>query len=193
LITAKLKRLAGNFIPTVAIVMGRRSKALLTCLHILAKAASRLYKATVKTAPDSDAGDADYIVIDDTCSVNDTCSDTEGGDGLNGMKGGFFALEDDLDSNSDLDSVNGSELEGMDLDVDEEVKIKMMLHCSHFLLYCNNPSRLLLLCKEEMGSEEKTQVLFQNSNHSLLRNASKWRKLDQKVMSIIKNFPPKKI
>ena len=104
--------------------MGRRSKASLARLHNLSKAPSRPYKATVEDAPDSDANDADYIVNDDTGSVNDACSDKEGDDGLNRIKGRFFALEDDLDSNSDLNSVDGSDLEDMDMDDDEEAKIK---------------------------------------------------------------------
>ena len=61
---------------------------------------------------------------DDTGSVNDACSDKEGDDGLDGIKGRFFALQNDLDSNSDLDSVDGSDLEDTDMDDEEEVKIK---------------------------------------------------------------------
>ena len=90
--------------------MGRRSKASLSHLHNLSKAPSRPYKATVEDAPDSDANDADYIMNDDTGSINDACSDKEGDDGLNGIKGRFFILEDDL-SDSDLDFVDGSDLE----------------------------------------------------------------------------------
>jgi hypothetical protein len=63
-------------------------------------------------------------VNDHTGSINDTCSDTEGDDGFNGIRGRFFALEDDLDYDSDLDSMDGSDREGMALDADEEVKTK---------------------------------------------------------------------
>ena len=65
--------------------MGRRFKASLARLHNLSKAPSRSYKATVEESPDSDADDTDYIVNDGTGSVNDTSSDTEGDDELNGM------------------------------------------------------------------------------------------------------------
>ena len=130
----------------VPIAMGRRSKALLTCLHNLSKALLRSYKATVKNALDSDADDVDYIMNDDTGSISNTCSDTEGDGGLNGIRGRFFALEDDLDS------VSGSDLEGMDLDDDKEVEIKNDIA----LLTCS----AVAAEKKKWGSEEKTQVLY---------------------------------
>jgi hypothetical protein len=60
-------------------------------------------------------------------STTHACIYTEGDDGVNGIRGRFFVLEDDLDFDSDLDSVNGSDLEGMDLNDDEEIKIKNYL------------------------------------------------------------------
>lgn len=169
--------------------MGRRSKASLARLHNLSKAPSRPYKATVEDAPDSDANDADYIVNDDTGSVNDACSDKEGDDGLNRIKGRFFALEDDLDSDSDLDSVDGSDLEDMDMDDDEEAEIKNDAALLTFSAVLQQAQQTAVAAeKKKWGQRKRPKHYAGNSNRTLRRHALKWRKLESEGQSFISKW-----
>ncbi|KIM78559.1 hypothetical protein PILCRDRAFT_90531 [Piloderma croceum F 1598] len=173
-----------KIIPTVPIAIGKRSKASLAHLHNLSKAPLRSYKAAVEDALDSDADDADYIVNDDTGSINDTCSDTEGDDGLNGIRGGFFALEDDLDS------VNGSNLEGMDLDDDEEVKIKNDAALLTFSTVPQQAQQTAVAAeKKKWGQRKRPKCYAGNSNRTLQRCALKWRKLESDTFTCGKKQP----
>ena len=171
------------------IAMGRRSKASLARLHNLSKAPSRSYKATVEESPDSDADDTDYIVNDGTGSVNDTSSDTEGDDELNGIRGRFFTCEDDLDSDSDLDSVNGSDLEGMDLDDDEEVEIKNDAALLTFSAVLQEAQQTAVAAeKRKWGQRKRPKYYAGNSNRTLQRHALKRRKLESEGQSFISKW-----
>jgi hypothetical protein len=169
--------------------MGKRSKASLAHLHNLSKAPSRSYKATVEDALDSDANDADYIANNDTGSVNDACSDTEGDNGLNGIKGRFFALEDDLNSDSDLDSVDGSDLEDMDLDDDEEVEIKNDAALLTFSAVLQQAQQTAVAAeKKKWGQRKRPKHYAGNSNRTLRRRALKRRKLESEGQSFISKW-----
>ena len=167
--------------------MGRRSKASLARLLNLSKAPSRPYKATVEDAPDSDANGADYIMNDDTGSINDACSDKEGDDGLNGIKGRFFILEDDL-SDSDLDSVDGSDLEDMDMDDDEEVEIKNDAALLTFSAVLQQAQQTAVAAEKKKCQRKRPKYYARNSNCTLRRHALKWRKLESEGQSFISKW-----
>ena len=125
---------------------------------------------------------------DDTGSVNDACSDKEGDDGLNGIKGRFFVLEDDL-SNSDLDSVDGSDLEDMDMDDDEEVEIKNDAALLTFSAVLQQAQQTAVAAeKKKWGQRKRPKYYAGNSNCTLWRHALKQRKLESEGQSFISKW-----
>ena len=83
-------------------------------------------------------------------------------------RGRFFACEDDLDSDSDLDSVTGSDLEGMDLDDDEEVEIKNDAALFTFSAVLQEAQQTAVAAeKRKWGQRKRPKCYAGNSNCTL--------------------------
>lgn len=164
--------------------MERRSKASLARINNLSKASLKSYKATVEDAPNSEADDTGYTsgpVNDDTDSdfdIDDTHSDVEDEE-LNGIRGQFFALEDDVHSDSDLDSVSGdSDLEDRDLDEDEEAEIQNDAALLTFAAVLQQAQETAAIAEnKKYGGRKRAKRYTGNSSRTLRWHAMKWRKL----------------
>jgi hypothetical protein len=164
--------------------MGRRSKASLAHINNLSKASLKSYKATVEDAPYSEADDTGYTsgpVNDDTDSnfdIDDTHLDVEDEE-LNGIRGQFFALEDDVHSDSDLDSVSGdSDLEDRDLDEDEEAEIQNDAALLTFAAMLQQAQETAATAEnKKYGGRKRPKRYAGNSSCTLRWHAMKRRKL----------------
>jgi hypothetical protein len=177
--------------------MGRKSKASLARLSNICKAPQNPWRATVEDAPDSDAEDLDFGPGIELGSIDfgmgmesdEAANETDGNNKFEGTPGIFFALEDDFDSDSDLDSVSDSDFEEMSLNDDDEAEIRDDAALLTFSAVLQSAQEVAAAVEQKKNDKRKRLKQYTgNSSRTLRQHAMKRRKIASEGQKFISNW-----